>query len=1114
MRHPFGFILSLFLIGPSFLFAQQDNFITYTARNGLPVSTIMAIAQDARNYLWIGTEGGGVSCFDGTSFKTFTTRDGLAGNTVRAILEDSQGQLWIGTENGISIYDGYDFLTLREDLDLQGCTVTKLYEDSQHTIWIGTDRGGIKRIPGGFRDSVIVETFSQAEGLTSNFVFDILEDEANRIWLALAGGLDVLIPEKGSFRIQQYTSYISAFSESFTSLARDAKGSVLAGTRNSGLLKIHLNEDQDSFQTEIFDESTGLSDNQIWDLTMTPKGDIWVATDEGGINVLSEQGIQHFGVEQGLPSEEIYRLFLDREDNIWIGTYGQGLSRFLGYHFSHFDFDEKGRGTNISAIAEDKDHHLWLGTYGKGLIKMIPAGSMPRYEIYTTENGLLENDISSVAVDPGGDIWFSYASKGIARKSPGGIRNYTEEDRRIISNSVNCLMVDSEEYLWIGTNLGITVYSGGEPFTDIDASMGLPGNKVQTLMEDQSGNVWIGTLSGLACYDRQNLTKFDQEEGLLDLMILSLTEDRYGNIWIGTSGGGLYKYDRHKEDGVPISLFATDSLISSNNIFSMEFANDSTLLIGTEKGFDRIFLDENQQIQMVKSYDESNGFFGLENNLNALLRDHEGRFWFGTSSDLTMYDPRREQLNLKPPKAYITSIKIRHEERDWGQGPFESLPWFNLPVDPVFKWNENHLTLQYKGVTLSNPENIRYKYRLLGLNEEWSPPTLDDRVIYQDLRPGRYEFQVIAENENGIWIKTPASFSFQISPPLWKRWWFYLVLVSLFLVLLILYIRQREKQLVRRNRELETKVAERTKEISEQKEEIEAQRDEIEAQRDEIKAQRDIVISQKQAITDSIHYAQRIQRAVLPHDQYMQSFMPEYFIIYWPRDIVSGDFYWVRQLGEQLVIIAADCTGHGVPGAFMSMLGITLLNEESEQQSFSDAASILDRMRKKVKDSMAQEGKNEEQKDGMDMAVTIYHPTSRELQYAGAYNPLYLVRNKNLPEEDQFARTKRAEDETHVLFEIKGDRQPIGIYSIETRFTNHILQLREGDTFYIFSDGFVDQFGGENRKKYKAGNFKRLLLSIQGMDLNGQKGAIEEAYKSWKGIHEQLDDICIIGVKV
>jgi serine phosphatase RsbU (regulator of sigma subunit) len=285
-------------------------------------------------------------------------------------------------------------------------------------------------------------------------------------------------------------------------------------------------------------------------------------------------------------------------------------------------------------------------------------------------------------------------------------------------------------------------------------------------------------------------------------------------------------------------------------------------------------------------------------------------------------------------------------------------------------------------------------------------------------------------------------------------------------------------------------------------------------QKEEIETQRDVLFAQKNEITDSINYAQRIQSAVLPHPSYMDKVMPEYFVLYKPRDIVSGDFYWIKEVKNYLIVVAADCTGHGVPGAFMSMLGITLLNEQVGKSRFDKPGEILNRLRKKVKETLAQEGKMEEQKDGMDMALAIINKENLELQYAGAFNPLYLVRNKQNLKEGEYEEKPTLESEGFKLIEFKGDRQPISVHFEEKDFTTHEVQLKTGDTIYLFSDGYVDQVGGPKRKKYLSKRFKLSLLNIQSNSMKEQHKFLDKTLEEWSKGYDQIDDILVMGIRV
>ncbi len=318
---------------------------------------------------------------------------------------------------------------------------------------------------------------------------------------------------------------------------------------------------------------------------------------------------------------------------------------------------------------------------------------------------------------------------------------------------------------------------------------------------------------------------------------------------------------------------------------------------------------------------------------------------------------------------------------------------------------------------------------------------------------------------------------------------------------------------------------------------IKQRNDEISAQRDEIQTQKNKVERYSKNITDSIKYAKKIQRAVLPSDNFMQKeFNNDYFVFYRPRDIVSGDFYWAKKIEKKIIIIVADCTGHGVPGAFVSMLGISFLNEIFLNNKIADAASILNDLRDKVKASFKQKGRREEQKDGMDISLCMIDTDTYQFEYAGAFNPLYIMLNedretlgKRITELEKLteitihypvliSKTQSLSNtkvlDSRVLVEIKGDRQPIGVHKAETPFANKKGTLKKGDTIFMFSDGYIDQFKSNSEEKMKLPRFRNLLYSVSDNPMQEQKSIIEKVFDEWKGEGKQVDDVLVIGIKI
>jgi serine phosphatase RsbU (regulator of sigma subunit) len=302
------------------------------------------------------------------------------------------------------------------------------------------------------------------------------------------------------------------------------------------------------------------------------------------------------------------------------------------------------------------------------------------------------------------------------------------------------------------------------------------------------------------------------------------------------------------------------------------------------------------------------------------------------------------------------------------------------------------------------------------------------------------------------------------------------------------------------NLNLEKIVAERTRTIDEQRSTLEQQNLGLLAHKKEIQEQNEILKQRNEEITYSLNYAMRIQSAMLPPESYISELIRDNFILYKPKDIVSGDFYWIKHLNQYVIVVVADCTGHGVPGAFMSILGIDYLNEIVQRREVTQANMVLNELRKQIKNSLRQHGERDEPKDGIDMALCSFDLKELRMQYAGANNPLYLIRGVGLEAK---------------LMEYKADPMPIGYYNgIEKPFTNHEIKLMHGDTIYMFSDGYWDQKGGKNNRKYMISQFKNLLLGIQDETMHNQKLILENKFINWMGDNPQVDDVLVVGMRI
>ncbi|MCK4750193.1 MAG: hypothetical protein KAT15_24220, partial [Bacteroidales bacterium] len=645
---------------------------------------------------------------------------------------------------------------------LHGDPILCLIEDNQGDIWAGTRNSGLIRIYKVGKDTILTERFDTENGLSSNFVFSLSEDSQGRIWAGTYGkGINLLKRTEQNFSIENLLPGINLPAAIITCLEEDHEGNMWAGSYEGSAFCI-MNTGTGYGKVTKLSEKIDLGQETVWTILNDSRGNLWFGTGSKGAVKLTEKGITFFSDSVGLPGDQVYDIMEDFEGNIWFSAFGNGICRYGGDHFAHYS-EYDGLSSNlVSGIEQDKSGNIWIATLGGGLNAMDPSRTIPEFIQYGDNVGLRDKSISDISIGNDGSFWIATPADGIAYFN-GKRFIYLSENNGLTNNYVNCLQIDEiRNLLWCGTRGGISIYNGSG-FLNINESSdpALINNEVQHIIQDQTGNIWVATFGGLARFYEGTMTDYDEEEGLYYKKLHTLAEDNEGNIWIGTFGGGLFLFDIHS-DSMPISLVADNTILSSNNIYSLIFLNDSTLLVGTDKGFDKIAINNKSEILSLRNYNETDGFIGGENNLNAIYKDQDNHLWFGTVNGLTRYSPEHEQINMLRPRLHITDIKIWFKEIDWSDRGIIPAPWFKIPEALKLKHGENHITFTISGISLTNPSKVQYRYMLEGLSSNWSPPHTDTEIIYQGLKPGKYTFRVIAGNAGGIWSQEPVSFSFTI----------------------------------------------------------------------------------------------------------------------------------------------------------------------------------------------------------------------------------------------------------------------------------------------------------------------------------------------------------------
>jgi two-component sensor histidine kinase/ligand-binding sensor domain-containing protein len=784
------------------LFAQTYNFEYFNVEEGLSQSTVNAISQDERGYLWVGTAGGGVCKFDGVNFTTYTEKEGLSGDIVTGITEDNNRTLWFtSTWGGVSKYDGRKFYILdHKDGLINEKNQNTVFKDKKGSIWLGGNEGVTHR-----QNGKLTKYTKENSLLIGDTVNKINEDIFGNIWICTTKGITVI---KGS-RSFNITKADGLPSNNVTAIEIDENGNCYIGT-DKGIVKLlagSISPNNYEYEKNIF---TGMN-AEISGIVIDKEKNIWIATKKTGAYLLNNRGIlTHLSKDNGLATSNLNTLFLDKSGNVWIGTNGSGLIKYGNKAFTSFDKVNGLNNSSIYSIISDKKNDLWVGTGNDGIYKYDGISTTH----FTTKNGLNSNEIRVSLLDNKGYLWFA-TNNGLARYKNGVFKNFTTKDG-LPSNQIRSLLQDDNGNLWIGTygkGLSVYDYSTFKNFT-VEKD-GLSHNYIYSLYQDKKGIIWIGTGNGVNKYVDGKFTNYSKANGFCNSFISCITEDKFGDIWFGTDRCAV------KYNGVEFKSITTDDGLASGVIYLIHGDKQGNLWIGTNSGIDKITFDSYGEIDRIKNYKSKQGFKGIECNNKAIYEDNKGNLWIGTVKGLIKYNPTQDKTNVFEPKINIDNIRLFFEDVNWHNYSKDITRWSNLPKKLILPHHENHLTFEFSAINLTFPEDVQYRFKLTPFDKEWFSATEKTSTTYSNLPPGKYTFEVKARNEDGVWNQQPATFSFEITAPWWKEWWV-LILISLFIFYVIYKLSSyKEKQQREISRELEAKVKERTSLIETQRDEKE-----------------------------------------------------------------------------------------------------------------------------------------------------------------------------------------------------------------------------------------------------------------------------------------------------
>ncbi|MBU0489195.1 MAG: SpoIIE family protein phosphatase [Bacteroidetes bacterium] len=1070
---------------------MNGNYMNFTAKNGLSDRCVYSFSEDLDGNIWIGTHLGVSKVnYEDTRkpdirFQNYSVKNGLPGKEVRQVYCDANGNIWISCfGKGIVRFDGFEFTVFNEKNGLPNKWVHTLCQDRSGVMWFGTDGAGICKF-----ENELFKYITQRDGLQNDMVMAFEEDRHHNIWIGMHSGGVVRYDGQN---IRRFSTIDGLCSEIIYSIHEDRNGDIWFGSKGDGLSILRNGK----FVTQTTKD--GLGSDFVYNIKEDPDGNLWICTRDAGLTIFNGKDYVVIGKEDGLPSSFYYEIEFDRKGNLWACSDDAGVIMIPAWC--------------VKKIPEDK-------TSVKGNIKA-----------YSKEQGLPHQLILSITEDRKGNLWFGTFGKGISKFDGKKFYNFSKEDG-LRSDNIYAVYVDSWNNLWVGSNRGIDKISLEKSTSDslsiqsygrAEGFIGIETN-LNAIMEDSRRQMWFGTIHGAAIYNHEDDIPSSIETKTLITKIQLRFED---TDWTDFSDSVSNWFN------IPYGLELPYDKNHITLIFSGIYLKNPEKVLYQWKleGFDKIWSPVSQLNRVtysnlppgeytfrVKSCN-SDGIWNDEATIFTFrIRKPFFRTWwfyiiclFGifigiyTMLKFRERNLRRAKYRLEDIVANRTLLLRREkmivekqkEEMEIQAGEMEKKNIELEKLSIVARETDNGIL-----VAGSNGEiewvNEGFT-RLYGYTLEEYKSLVGDTLIETSSNP---EIQVVV-NEAMVTGKTVA-YDCPVINIKGDQIWVQTTLTP------ILDDKGNLLKLIAIDSDI-TSVKLAEAEIERQSDEIRVQRDNLEStnkellriqgeihEKNRILEENKVVIESKNKnITDSLRYAYRIQQSILPSEDNFLQLLPESFVLYKPKDYVSGDFCWVDKKRGKILFAAVDCTGHGVPGAFMSIIGHNLLNQAVHEEHLMHPNEILTYLSAGIYKSFKRQGEELPVKAGMDLSVCAFNRTTMILEYAGVHNPAYIVRKNE-------------------IIELKADSFPIGEpFNTDFRgYTNKRFKMEAGDVIYVFSDGFIDQPGGARRKRFQSRNFKTTLIEIAHLPAEEQKRKLDNFFISWKGEIEQYDDVLVIGIR-
>ena len=1024
--------------------AQIHKFQHYNTNTEKPIchNFVYSIAQDKHGFIWFAT-GLGLCRYDGIRFTS--SIENMPTTNVNTSFRDNRGNLWFGYQDGIIVkYDGIDFSIADSSVN---AVVTQIIQAPKGEILAATQTGGIIRI--GKKIDYFTTGFEDFMINTICFV------DNERLMIGTSDGLYLYqySSDKQEMTLITKDETLNYYTVKYIIPKVNGEGYWVA-TETDGVFYVTINEN--NFSTSHLNIPR-LEEAQIQSINEDMNGCLWISTYMVGLfrvqlseNIhVSKTNI--YNTSNGLGSDYVKQVFADNQHNYWVATFGQGVACITNTAFSFFEALEP-IGNNATAVFSDDNSEYWIA----GMGTIIKITSKPGAYVWGRNEGVPNDKITVLRNDEKGNLWIGTENSGLYKlpKDAKKVSLFFREENSLSNNIQSFIITDGK--IWVATRNGIIIIDSQtgkkiEQYNTVEGN--LPHNNIQDIFQDSKNRIWIATNSN-SLIDVQNGKRLVLPD-IVEIEFSAITEDEQGRLWAATKGKGVYLFDEVRDT---IHHFTTNEDLKSDFCYAIASDGNGYVWVGHRTGLTCI----NTQRLTLNTYGSENGIRG-DVNWRAMMLNNSGELLIGMTDGVMMYDIKSDKPKNLLPMLNLSQVLIN----DVPYNPYKPI---------ILPYDKYKIQFDFVGLQYANPGSVSYQYQLVDYDRGWTTISKSNTAVYPKVEYGEFSFWVKACNSDNCTEETML-FSFMIRKPYYLRPWFALLVVSFIVGVGYVVIAWRERRHRIMQEYLESELKARTKEVRKQKEEIEVK---------------------NRDITDSINYAQRIQFSVLPSTSTLLEHCSGAFIFYRPRDIVSGDFYWFDYFPQnnRLLIVCADSTGHGVPGAFMSLIGTTLIKDIAMRCDVLNPGDILYRLDENVQSTLNQNRDSEQANDGMDIIVCEINTETNFAKIASAMRP-YIIYQDRKPTTYKSSRSSIG-----------------GQYTGNKVFSTHEIQLSKGDVIYMFTDGYTDQFGGPSGKKLKMNRLQNILDDIHERDMEEQYRVLKENFDLWKGHNPQVDDVLMIGVKI